>query len=65
MNQLTDGGYFYHLITLHDLPWFGDRFFGFLQGFASAYGAFAITGILARAEATPQKILALALEHAG
>lgn len=47
LNLWTSGGYFYHMFTLHDLPWFGDRFMGFIGGFVGAYGAFVVPGIAA------------------
>ncbi len=47
LNLLTDGGYFYHMYTIHSLPWFPDRFRDFALGFVSAYGPFVVPGILA------------------
>ena len=52
LNLLTGGGYYYHMYTVHDLPWFGDRFQEFLRGFVSAYGAFAVPGVVALAVGT-------------
>ena len=46
LNWLTNGGYFYHQFTLHSLPWFPDRFFGYLESLAIDYGAFLIPGAL-------------------
>lgn len=46
LNWLTNGGYFYHQFTLHSLPWFPDRFLGYLQSLAIDYGAFLIPGVL-------------------
>jgi hypothetical protein len=47
LNWLTNGGYFYHMFTLHDLPWFPERFAGFVGGFLGAYGMFLVPGMLA------------------
>jgi hypothetical protein len=47
LNWLTDGGYFFHQFTLHSLPWFPDRFFGYLQSLIIDYGAFLLPGVLA------------------
>ena len=38
----TKGGYFYHLLTLHDLPWFADRFQQYVSYFLSTYGLFVV-----------------------
>ena len=47
LNWLTNGGYFYHQFTLHSLPWFPDRFFGYLDSLVIDYGAFLVPGVLA------------------
>jgi hypothetical protein len=47
LNLLTQGGYFYHMYTLHDLPWFPGRFLQHVQGFLAAYGAFLLPGAAA------------------
>ena len=47
LNWLTDGGYFYHQFTLHSLPWFPDRFYGFLESLVIDYGAFLVPGAIA------------------
>src|SRR5204863_515167 len=47
LNALTGGGYFYHMYTIHDLPWFSGRFMEFLRGFVAAYGILIILGIAA------------------
>lgn len=46
LDMATDGGYFYHQFTLHDLPWFPERTVEFLGNFALDYGAFLIPGVL-------------------
>ena len=43
----TDGGYFYHLLTVHDLPWFADRFQQYVLFFLSTYGLFVIPAMVA------------------
>jgi hypothetical protein len=47
LDWATHGGYFYHMFTIHDLPWFADRFFQFLGNFATAYGVLLLPGALA------------------
>jgi len=47
LNWATDGGYFYHMLTIHSLPWFPDRFAGFLNSLLVDYGAFLVPGLLA------------------
>ena len=47
LNILTDGGYFYHMFTIHDLPWFADRFRDFALGFIGTYGVFLLPGMAA------------------
>lgn len=47
LNWGTDGGYFYHQFTLHSLPWFPDRFLGFLWSLTIDYGAFLLPGAIA------------------
>jgi hypothetical protein len=47
LNAATGGGYFYHMFTIHDLPWFPGRFAEFATGFFRAYGAFLLPGMLA------------------
>ncbi|HST05142.1 MAG TPA: hypothetical protein VLQ48_10435 [Chloroflexia bacterium] len=47
LNWLTDGGYFYHQFTLHSLPWFPDRFYGYLESLVIDYGAFLVPGAIA------------------
>ena len=43
----TNGGYFYHMYTLHDLPWFADRFTLFLINCAETYGPLFAPGVIA------------------
>jgi len=47
LNWATDGGYFYHMFTLHSLPWFPERFVGFLKSLTIDYGTLLIWGLLA------------------
>jgi hypothetical protein len=47
LNWATNGGYFYHMLTIHSLPWFPDRFAGFLNSLLVDYGAFLVPGLLA------------------
>ena len=47
LNWLTSGGYYYHMFTVHDLPWFQERFVGFITGLVRAYGLFLVPGMLA------------------
>ncbi len=42
----TDGGYFYHLLTLHDLPWFAERFQQYIVYFLTTYGLFVVPAIV-------------------
>jgi hypothetical protein len=44
---LTDGGYWYHMYTVHDLPWLAERFRDYVLGFLGTYGAFVILGMAA------------------
>ncbi|HMA34774.1 MAG TPA: glycosyltransferase family 39 protein [Chloroflexia bacterium] len=46
LNGLTDGGYFYHEFTVHDLPWFPGRYLGRLADWATAYGLVILPGVL-------------------
>ncbi|MDQ6694672.1 MAG: hypothetical protein M3014_09670 [Chloroflexota bacterium] len=46
LNWLTAGGYFYHELTIHTLPWFPDRFFGYIGELIGTYGFLLIPGIL-------------------
>lgn len=46
LNWATDGGYFYHMFTLHSLPWFPERFEGFLQSLTVDYGALLLPGLV-------------------
>lgn len=50
-NWLTQGGYYYHLFTIHDLPWFSDRFTKLAAAFLDSYGIFLIPGMLGIATA--------------
>ncbi len=47
LNVATAGGYFYHEFTLHSLPWFADRYVGFLSSLIVDYGAFLLPGLIA------------------
>lgn len=47
LNWWTNGGYFYHQFTLHDLPWFADRTIGHLTSLIIDYGAFLLPGAAA------------------
>ena len=47
LDQLTSGGYFYHMFTLHDLPWSFERALGFYTNFLGAYGLLLVPGMLA------------------
>jgi hypothetical protein len=47
LNQLTDGGYFYHMFTVHDLPWSFERALGFAGNFLATYGLLMVPGMLA------------------
>jgi hypothetical protein len=47
LDWVTGGGYFYHMFTIHSLPWFPDRFAGFLASLLIDYGAFLVPGLLA------------------
>src|SRR3954451_12319518 len=44
---LTNGGYYYHMFTVHNLPWFPGRFAEYAMGFVAAYGPFVVPGMLA------------------
>jgi hypothetical protein len=46
LNWVTSGGYFYHMFTLHSLPWFPERFLGFMQSLVVDYGALLLPGLL-------------------
>jgi hypothetical protein len=47
LNQMTDGGYFYHMFTIHDLPWSPERALGFAGQFLGTYGLLLVPGMLA------------------
>jgi hypothetical protein len=47
LNWTTNGGYFYHMFTLHSLPWFPNRFEGFLQSLFVDFGPFLVPGLVA------------------
>jgi hypothetical protein len=47
LNWWTHAGYFYHQFTLHDLPWFIDRFLGFLWSLSLDYGPLLLPGVIA------------------
>ena len=47
LDQLTAGGYFYHMFTLHDLPWSSDRALGFAANFLGTYGLLLVPGMVA------------------
>ncbi|HET9495322.1 MAG TPA: hypothetical protein VFR15_13920, partial [Chloroflexia bacterium] len=49
LDWATRGGYFYHMFTVHDLPWFADRFAQFLGNFTASYGVLLVPGALAAA----------------
>ncbi|HYP40223.1 MAG TPA: hypothetical protein VEX13_07660, partial [Chloroflexia bacterium] len=46
LNWLTDGGSFYHLFTIHDLPWFEERYSLFVGNFLATYWPFVLPGTL-------------------
>lgn len=46
LNWATNGGYFYHEYTIHDLPWFPDRYVQFIFSFLTDYGALLLPGML-------------------
>jgi hypothetical protein len=47
LDQLTAGGYFYHMFTIHDLPWSVDRALGFAMNFLGTYGLLLVPGMVA------------------
>jgi hypothetical protein len=47
LNVVTNGGYYYHMYTIHDLPWFPGRFVDFTTGLLRSYGALLVPGMLA------------------
>jgi hypothetical protein len=47
LDSATNGGYFYHMFTLHDLPWFAGRFAQYLGNFGISYGVLLVPGALA------------------
>lgn len=47
LNWWTNGGYFYHQFTLHDLPWFAGRTVELVSGLFIDYGAFLLPGLIA------------------
>ncbi len=47
LDQLTAGGYFYHMFTIHDLPWSADRALGFAMNFLGTYGLLLVPGMIA------------------
>ncbi len=47
LNWLTDGGYFYHIFTLHNLPWFPARFVEFTGNLFAAYWPLFVPGVVA------------------
>lgn len=46
-NWLTDGGYFYHMFTIHNLPWFPARFVEFTSNLFGAYWPLFVPGVVA------------------
>lgn len=49
LDMATRGGYFYHMFTIHDLPWFAERFALFMGNFVASYGVLLVPGALAAA----------------
>ena len=49
LNALTGGGYFYHLLTIHDLPWFAERYAMHLANLFTTYGLLLVPGMVALA----------------
>jgi hypothetical protein len=49
LDWATRGGYFYHMYTIHDLPWFAGRFAQFLGNFTVSYGVLLVPGAVAAA----------------
>jgi len=46
LDWATRGGYFYHMFTVHDLPWFADRFAQFLVNIVVSYGVLLVPGAI-------------------
>jgi hypothetical protein len=47
LDGATGGGYFYHMFTIHDLPWFPGRFVQYMSNFLLDYGVLLVPGMLA------------------
>lgn len=47
LDLITSGGYFYHMFTVHDLPWSAERALGFLENLIGAYTFLLVPGTLA------------------
>jgi hypothetical protein len=47
LNLWTDGGYYYHMFTIHDLPWFAGRTVEYVSQFFTTYWAILVPGVLA------------------
>jgi hypothetical protein len=46
-NGATNGGYFYHMFTIHDLPWFPGRFVEYVSNFALTFSWLVVPGVVA------------------
>ena len=46
MNLLSSGGFWYHIVTVHELPWSGQNYAKFVGGFAQSYGLFGLLALV-------------------
>lgn len=47
LNSLTAGGYYYHMFTIHDLPWFPERYTQYVGNLLGTYWELFVPGIVA------------------
>ena len=46
LNLATNGGYYYHIVTVHELPWFADRFVRYAGDFLGSFWPWVGVGML-------------------
>ena len=45
MNLLSGGGFWYHIVTVHELPWSSQNYLKFLGGFLQSYQLFGLVAL--------------------
>jgi hypothetical protein len=46
MNLLSNGGFWYHIVTVHELPWNGQNYSKFFGGLAQSYQLFGLLALV-------------------